>query len=162
MCELAPIFKGLLSQRELKLLCLNLMKSLSQKELKTLHLEMEGVHGVENSFRGYFVGVEDVTSLGDLDVPRKNSSEASSSFKLTNQFSAPSVDPGRKRSIIISIPKDARVLYPHVGVASYLRFLVTEEGQANMDEVEAACLFNEAQHALNQASVLHHEAFLQI
>nr|XP_033508845.1 uncharacterized protein LOC117273756 [Nicotiana tomentosiformis] len=30
-----------------------------------------------------------------------------------------------------------------------------------MNELDAPCLFNEAQHALNRASVLHHETFLQ-
>nr|XP_009608700.1 uncharacterized protein LOC104102643 isoform X1 [Nicotiana tomentosiformis]XP_016461649.1 PREDICTED: uncharacterized protein LOC107784961 isoform X1 [Nicotiana tabacum] len=48
------------------------------------------------------------------------------------------------------------------GIASYLRCLVTDEDQAVMNAVGAACLFNEAQHALNRASVLHHEAFLRI
>nr|XP_016439293.1 PREDICTED: uncharacterized protein LOC107765188 [Nicotiana tabacum] len=49
-----------------------------------------------------------------------------------------------------------------MGIASYLRSLVIEEDQAVMNAVEAACLFNKAQHAPNQALVLHHEAFLRI
>ncbi|XP_075103606.1 uncharacterized protein LOC142178175 [Nicotiana tabacum] len=57
--------------------------------------------------------------------------------------------------------RDTRVLSEPVGIASYLRCLVTKEDQARMNEVEVPCLFNEAQHALNRASVLHHEAFLQ-
>nr|XP_033517576.1 uncharacterized protein LOC117281839 [Nicotiana tomentosiformis] len=122
----------------------------------------EGAHGEEDLFRGYFADVEDVTGLGDLDVPRKNSNDASSSYTLTNQFPAPSVDPDRKRTLIISIPEDTQVFSAPVGVASYLQCLVTEEDQAKMDAVDVACLFNEAQHALNLASVLHQEAFLRI
>lgn len=80
----------------------------------------EGVHGAEDLFRGYFVGVEEVIDMGDLDVLRKSSSKASSSFNLTNQFSAPNVDPGLKLSIIISVPEDTRVLSALVGVSSYL------------------------------------------
>ncbi|XP_019223659.1 PREDICTED: uncharacterized protein LOC109205408 [Nicotiana attenuata] len=52
--------------------------------------------------------------------------------------------------------------FPPVGIAIYLRCLVTEEDQVVMNTVRAACLFNEDQHALNWASVLHHEAFLRI
>lgn len=36
---------------------------------------------------------------------------------------------------------------------------MTEEDQAVMDKVETPYLFNEAQQALNRASVLHHETF---
>ncbi|XP_070056166.1 uncharacterized protein [Nicotiana tomentosiformis] len=60
------------------------------------------------------------------------------------------MDPGRKRSIIITVPEDARVLSAPVGVATYLRCLVTEEYQARMNEVDISCLFNEAQQALNR------------
>ncbi|XP_070031823.1 uncharacterized protein [Nicotiana tomentosiformis] len=45
-------------------------------------------------------------------------------------------------------------------VASYLQFLVTDEDHAKMNGVDALCQFNEAQQALNRASVLHHETFL--
>ncbi|XP_009616812.1 uncharacterized protein [Nicotiana tomentosiformis] len=62
----------------------------------------EGAHGEEDPFHGYFIGVEDVTGLSDLEALKKSSSE-----------------------------------------------------------VGAPCLFNEAQQALNRASVLYHEAFLQ-
>nr|XP_009594334.1 tropomyosin, muscle-like [Nicotiana tomentosiformis] len=37
-----------------------------------------------------------------------------------------------------------------MGIASYLRCLVTKEDRALMDAVEAPCLFNEAQQALNR------------
>ncbi|XP_070053514.1 uncharacterized protein [Nicotiana tomentosiformis] len=46
-------------------------------------------------------------------------------------------------------------------MAIYLRCLVTEEDQAKMNEVGTSSVFNEAQQALNQASVLHHESFLR-
>ncbi|XP_070050358.1 uncharacterized protein [Nicotiana tomentosiformis] len=60
------------------------------------------------------------------------------------------MDPGRKRSIIITVPEDAWVLFALVGVAISLRCLVTEEGQARMNEVDVSCLFNEVQKVLNR------------
>ncbi|XP_019260643.1 PREDICTED: uncharacterized protein LOC109238608 [Nicotiana attenuata] len=59
------------------------------------------------------------------------------------------------------LPVPRKVFSSPVGVGSYLRCLVTKEYQAVMNEVETPCLFNEAQQALNQASLLHHEAFLR-
>lgn len=32
----------------------------------------EGVHETEDPFHGYFIRVEDVTSLGDLEIPRQS------------------------------------------------------------------------------------------
>ncbi|XP_019253718.1 PREDICTED: uncharacterized protein LOC109232411 [Nicotiana attenuata] len=72
-----------------------------------------GVYSAEDPFHDYFVCVEDATGLGDLEIPKKSSNEASSSLKLTNRFSTPSVDPGRKRSIVISVPDDARASVFH-------------------------------------------------
>ncbi|XP_070055069.1 uncharacterized protein [Nicotiana tomentosiformis] len=86
---------------------------------------------------------------------------SSLSPRMVDRFLAPSTDSERKRSIIIYVHEDARVLSAPVGVASYLLYLVTEEDQAKMDLVEAPYLFNEAQQALNRASVLHHETFLR-
>ncbi|XP_070056414.1 uncharacterized protein [Nicotiana tomentosiformis] len=37
----------------------------------------EGAHKEEDPFRGYFIGVEDVTDLGDSEAPKKSSGEAS-------------------------------------------------------------------------------------
>ncbi|XP_070051418.1 uncharacterized protein [Nicotiana tomentosiformis] len=130
----------------------------------------EWAQGVANSFHNFFDGLdstasEDVTSLGDLPVPRKilspRAGGSSSSPKLVNQFPAPSVVPTRRQAIYMSIPEDARVLFALVGIASYLRYLVTEEDQIKINEVEAPWLFNEAQQTLNRASLLHHEAFLR-
>nr|XP_016488330.1 PREDICTED: uncharacterized protein LOC107808335 [Nicotiana tabacum] len=99
---------------------------------------------------------EDVIGFGDIPVPTKapslGDSGSSSSSRLVDQFPTSSVDPDRKRSIIISIPEDAPVLSAPVRVASYLWCLVIEEDQAKMDEVEAPYLFNESQQALNWAS----------
>lgn len=85
-------------------------------------------------------------------MPSSGASGSSSSPRLVDRFPAPSADPDRKWSIIISILEEARVLSTLVGVASYLQCLVTEEDQAKMDEVEAPCLFNEAQQALNRVT----------
>ncbi|XP_070056322.1 WEB family protein At5g55860-like [Nicotiana tomentosiformis] len=48
------------------------------RALKTLFIK--GGHGREDPFREYFTGVEDITGLGDLEVSRKDSGEASSLF----------------------------------------------------------------------------------
>ncbi|XP_070045749.1 interactor of constitutive active ROPs 4-like [Nicotiana tomentosiformis] len=97
-----------------------------------------------------------ITGLGDLEILRKSpslrASRPSSSPKLFNRFPAPSVDLGRKRSITISLSEDAQVISALVGVARYLRYLVTEDDQAKMNEVDAPYLFNKAQEALNRAS----------
>nr|XP_016465642.1 PREDICTED: uncharacterized protein LOC107788473 [Nicotiana tabacum] len=122
---------------------------------------IEGTHGADNPFRGFFDSVdltatEDITGLGDLVItmksPSSEESEPSSSPKLVNRFPAPSVDPERKCSITVSLSEDARVLSAPVGVASYLRCLVNEDDQAKMNEVDAPCLFNEAQQALNRVT----------
>nr|XP_033515256.1 uncharacterized protein LOC117279765 [Nicotiana tomentosiformis] len=119
----------------------------------------EGAQGVVYSFHSFFddlesISSEDVTGLGDLPVPKVTMSPEtggpSSSPRLVNQFPAPSVDPTRRQAIYMSIPEDARVLSTPVGIASYVRCLVTEEDQTKMNEVEAPCLFNEAQQALNR------------
>lgn len=52
--------------------------------------------------------LEDILGLGDLDVPKKDTSlEAcgpSSSTRLINQFPTSSIDLGRKRSAILTVP----------------------------------------------------------
>lgn len=79
----------------------------------------EGNHGADDPLRSFFEGVdstalEDLTGLGNLEVPRKQPSSENgglnSSPKLINQFPTLSTDPDSKMSIIITIPKDARVL----------------------------------------------------
>ncbi|XP_070046597.1 uncharacterized protein [Nicotiana tomentosiformis] len=76
---------------------------------------------------------------------------------------------GRREARNHGLPKDVAIRPPsddedvplESPVPSYLRCLVTEEDQVVMAAVKAPCLFNKAQQALNQASVLHHETFLQ-
>nr|XP_016457827.1 PREDICTED: uncharacterized protein LOC107781605 [Nicotiana tabacum] len=53
------------------------------RALKTLSIE--GGHGREDPFRDYFTGVENATGLSDLEVPRKDSGEASSLFNEVQQ-----------------------------------------------------------------------------
>nr|XP_009775246.1 PREDICTED: uncharacterized protein LOC104225178 [Nicotiana sylvestris] len=114
----------------------------------------EGVHRADDPLLTFFDGVdstilEDLSRLSDLEVPRKSpSSEASGpilSTRLINQLLAPNTDSGRKRSVVITVPEDARIFFAPVGVASYLQCLVTKEDQAKMNEMDASCLFNEAQ-----------------
>lgn len=98
--------------------------------------------------------LEDCSGLGHLEVTRKDVSsgagEPSSSLKLVRQFPAVSVDPDRKRTVILTIPADARALYALVGLANYLCFLVTEEDEAMTHEVGTSRLFNESHQALNR------------
>nr|XP_016512349.1 PREDICTED: putative protein tag-278 [Nicotiana tabacum] len=124
----------------------------------------EGAHGAGDPLRCFFDSV-DSTALeeDDLEVPRKSPSSkvGGPSPRLINRFPTPSTDPGRKRSVVITVSEDAWVLSTPVGIASYLRCLVTKEDHVKMNEVDALCLFNEAQQALNRASVLHLETFLR-
>lgn len=85
----------------------------------------EGAHKEEDFFRDLFSGVEDVTGSGDLKILRKRLSEVSSSSIPTDQFLARSVYPERKQNIMITVLEDARVLGALIGVANYLRGLVT-------------------------------------
>nr|XP_033516761.1 uncharacterized protein LOC117281067 [Nicotiana tomentosiformis] len=129
----------------------------------------EGSHGVDDPLRSFFDSVdssvlEDFFGVGDLGSVEKGSvftSRRNSSPNLVNQFPAPSADPDRKRSIIITVLEDDRVISALVGVASHLRCQVTEEDHAKMNEVDLSCMFNEVQLALNRASVLHHDRFLR-
>nr|XP_033510821.1 uncharacterized protein LOC117275625 [Nicotiana tomentosiformis] len=130
----------------------------------------EGIQGMTD-IHGFLDGLKsaaskDIIGFSGLPIPRKSSWSgivgSTSSPKLVDRFPAQSVNPDRRRKIVLSFPEDARVFSPLVGIASYLRSLVTEDDQAMMNAVGAACLFNKAQHALNRASVLNHEAFLRI
>ncbi|XP_070039404.1 actin cytoskeleton-regulatory complex protein pan1-like [Nicotiana tomentosiformis] len=56
------------------------------REARALNtLSIEGGHGREDPFRDYFTRVEDATGLSDLEVPRKDSGEASSLFNEVQQ-----------------------------------------------------------------------------
>lgn len=91
----------------------------------------------------------DFFSLGHLEVPKKDVSLGvggpSLSPRLVKQFPMSSVDPERKRTIVLTVPEDDRVLSASVGVASHLQFLVIEKDQTKMNEVGTSSLFNEAQ-----------------
>lgn len=74
-------------------------------------------------FGGMDMGIfEDYSRLGLLEVPKKDISlevgEPSSSSKLVRQFPTPSVDPELKRTVMLTIPRDARILSALVGVDS--------------------------------------------
>ncbi|XP_070046983.1 uncharacterized protein YGR130C-like [Nicotiana tomentosiformis] len=82
----------------------------------------EGPQGATDSFNNFFDGLnstalEDVTGLDDLRLPKKmppsGACGSSLSPKLVYRFSAPSADLDWKRSIIISIPEDARASVLH-------------------------------------------------
>ncbi|XP_070037297.1 uncharacterized protein [Nicotiana tomentosiformis] len=131
----------------------------------------EGAQGADDPLHFFFNGVDmsnldDFTDLDDFELSKKDVPSESRgptlSPILVNQFPALSVDPGHKRSIILTVLEDARVLSAPVGVASYLQCLVIEEDQAKMNEVGVPCLFNEAQQALNRAKLAAVEVQLRV
>ncbi|XP_059291710.1 uncharacterized protein LOC132045183 [Lycium ferocissimum] len=79
--------------------------------------------------------------------------------RLEKSFPALSVDSSRKRLITFKVPADMNMLSGPIRVSSYLYPLVSQEDRKKMTEVDESCLFNEAQQALNRASVLHHASF---
>lgn len=81
--------------------------------METLH--GEGTHREEDLFRSLFARIEDVTGLGDLEVLKESSGDASSSFKLTDQFLAPSIYRWHKRTIVVSVLEDVCILGAPVG-----------------------------------------------
>ncbi|XP_019236223.1 PREDICTED: uncharacterized protein LOC109216514 [Nicotiana attenuata] len=121
----------------------------------------EGIREVEDPFSSYFAEVEDV-GLCDLDVPRKSSIEASSSFKLTNQFPAPSVDHGRKRPLTILVPEDARLFSAPMGWLAISDAWSLKRTKPRWMKWKLLACSTRPQHALNRASLLNHEAFLRI
>lgn len=56
---------------------------------------------------------EEVTGFGGMPVPKKaswsGSTEPSSIHKLVDRFPAPSIDPDRRRKIVLSVPADSRI-----------------------------------------------------
>lgn len=79
----------------------------------------KGVHSAYDPLHSFFDGLdssalEDFSGLGDLEVSKKDTSSQaggpSSTPKLINQFLAPGMDPGHKRSVILTVSEDARVL----------------------------------------------------
>nr|XP_016491490.1 PREDICTED: uncharacterized protein LOC107811132 [Nicotiana tabacum] len=109
---------------------------------------------IDEALNSFFEGVvfgmlEDYSGFGHREIPKRvvqlGLGEPSSSSKLEKQFSAPSVDPNRKKTVMFTVPADTSMLSKPVGVAIYLCSLVTEEDQVKMNE--------------SQASVLHYESF---
>lgn len=117
--------------------------------------------GPNDALNTFFNGMdmtvlEDFSRLGLLEVPKKDvpsgAGEPRSSLKLVKQFPIPSVDPDRKRKVVLTILTDARSA--PVGITTYLHCLVTEKDQAKMNELGTTSLFKEAQQTLNQVRCL--------
>lgn len=65
------------------------------------------------------------------------------------QFLTPSVDTECKKAVVLTSPKDARVVFALVGVLTPMH---GDRGGPDKDnEVGTSTLFNEAQQALNRA-----------
>ncbi|XP_016439528.1 uncharacterized protein LOC107765403 isoform X1 [Nicotiana tabacum] len=81
----------------------------------------EGIQGATDIHafldRLEFAASEDITRFGGLSVSKKVPSSgtigSSSSPKLVDRFSAPSVNPDRRRKIMLSIPEDVRIREVH-------------------------------------------------
>lgn len=85
-------------------------------------------------FQGVDVGIlEDYFGFGYLEIPKRvvkpGSGESGSSLKLENQFTAPSMDLDRKKTVMLIVPTNTSMLFGPVGVASYLCSLVTKKDQ---------------------------------
>ncbi|XP_060214768.1 uncharacterized protein LOC132641711 [Lycium barbarum] len=88
-------------------------------------------------------------------------SESGSRDNPVTIFPAPSVEPRRTRSVVITVPEDCGFLSRPVGVASYLRPLVSDSDKHKMTGVTWQCLMNEGMHAGNRSVVLVNEAFIR-
>ncbi|KAK4356299.1 hypothetical protein RND71_025270 [Anisodus tanguticus] len=73
---------------------------------------------------------------------RTQRNHASSRSKLMNVFSAPIMDPWKVRFATIFFPEDTNFLSWPVGVANYLRPLISESDREKMKNVSWQCLFN--------------------
>lgn len=89
----------------------------------------EGILGSDDPHNSFFDDMDMSTlevfsGLGHLEIPKKDvppgAGGSSSRSKLVKQFPVPSVDPYRNRTVVLTIPEDARVLCAPVGVASNL------------------------------------------
>ncbi|XP_059291555.1 uncharacterized protein LOC132045050 [Lycium ferocissimum] len=107
----------------------------------------------------YEIPAPGMSGFEHLPIPVAERFGVNSGPRLEKSFPAPSVDPSRKRLITFKVSADMNMLSGPVGVSSYLYPLVSQEDRKKMAEVDESCLFNEAQHALNRASVLHHASF---
>ena len=97
----------------------------------------------------------EAAGFGHLPIPRvtrsaNRQSESGSRDNLVTIFPAPSVEPRRTRSAVITVPEDCGFLSRPVGVASYLRPLVSDSDKRKMTGVTWQCLMNEGMHAGNR------------
>ncbi|XP_059315658.1 uncharacterized protein LOC132066350 [Lycium ferocissimum] len=108
----------------------------------------------------------EATDFGHLPIPRVTraagrATETGSRDSLVRIFPAPSVEPRRTRSVMVTVPEDCSFLSRPVGVASYLRPLVSDSDKRKMTGVPWQSLINEGMHAGNRSVVLVNEAFIR-
>ncbi|XP_060193348.1 uncharacterized protein LOC132622712 isoform X2 [Lycium barbarum] len=109
----------------------------------------------EDMFSGTPPATGEAAGFGHLPIPRatrsaSRTSESGARDRLVSIFPAPSVERIRTRSVTVTVPEDCSFLSRPVGVASYLRPLVSWQ-----------CLINEGMHAGNRSVVLVNEAFVR-
>ncbi|XP_060194891.1 uncharacterized protein LOC132624076 [Lycium barbarum] len=108
----------------------------------------------------------EAVGFGHLPIPRATrpayrAFDSGARDSLVNIFPAPSVEPRRTRSAVVTVPEDCSFLSRPVGVASYLRPLVSDSDRHKMTGVTWECLINEGMHAGNRSVVLVNEAFIR-
>ncbi|XP_059307612.1 uncharacterized protein LOC132059122 [Lycium ferocissimum] len=110
--------------------------------------------------------IGEAVGFGHLPIPRvtraaNRSTETGSRESLVRIFPAPSVEPRRTRSATITVPEDCSFLSRPVGIASYLRPLISDSDKRKMTGVPWQSLINEGMHAGNRSVVLVNEAFIR-
>ncbi|XP_059295673.1 uncharacterized protein LOC132049014 [Lycium ferocissimum] len=108
----------------------------------------------------------EASGFGHLHIPRatrvaNRSTETGARSKLVDIFPAPSVEPRRTRSVVVTVPEDCSFLSRPVGVASYLRPLISDSDKEKMEGLPWQCLINEGMHAGNRSVVLVNEGFIR-
>ncbi|XP_059309233.1 uncharacterized protein LOC132060290 [Lycium ferocissimum] len=123
-----------------------------------------------DEFEDMFSDTTPTTSLasgfGHLPIPRatraaSRTTETGDRDSLVRVFPAPSVEPRRTRSAVITVPEDCSFLSRPVGVARYLRPLVSDSDKRKMNGVPWQCLINEGMYTSNRSVVLVNEAFVR-
>ena len=119
------------------------------------------VDDFEEMFSGTPPASCEAAGFGHLPIPRvtrpaNRASESGARDSLVNVFPAPSVEPRRTRSAVVTVPEDFSFLSRPVGVASYLRPLVSDSDKRKMAGVTWQCLINEGMHAGNRVRFFSH------
>ncbi|XP_060211057.1 uncharacterized protein LOC132638088 [Lycium barbarum] len=120
----------------------------------------------EDMFSGTPLATGEAAGFGHLPIPRatrsaSRTSESGARDSLVRIFPAPIVESRRTKSVMVTVPEDCSFLSRPVGVASYLRPLVSDSDKRKMTGVSWQCLIIEGMHAVSRSVVLVNEAFIR-